>query len=187
MFDNTLRKINKRINKFINKLSPQQRRLLELLNFLIIFNLLAIPLHLILYFKIDFYHLALIERAQVSFFLKLFGVKHTLQDVPLNNDLIPAINLNDRVLAIGEPCTAIRSLIAFIALVFASPRTMHSKKKSLILLPVIYLANIVRIITLAFVSNSYPSLFDFIHIFLWREGLVLLIIGLWFYWFNHYP
>ncbi len=174
----------KQFDKWYKKLSLRQKKLWALLKFLIIFNLLAIPLQLIISFDVNLYPLAFVERAQVSFFLNLAGVEHALYNLPYNNNQLPAIDINHQVLAIGEPCTAIRSLIAFTALVIASPRPWGAKKKAMLFLPIIYLANIARIITLAFVSLSAPSLFELIHILLWREGLVLLIIGLWLYWFN---
>jgi len=165
-------------------LSERQQRLWALLKFLIIFNLLAIPLQLIIFFRVNLYSLALIERAQVTFFLDLFGVDYLVYDVPYGEGFIPAIDLNNHVLAIGEACTAIRSLLAFSALVIASPRSWRSKKKAVIFLPIIYFANIIRIATLAFVSLSIPSFFDLFHIIVWREGLVFLILILWVYWFN---
>ncbi len=167
------------------KLSATQEKLYKVLKFLVIFNLLAIPLHIILYFDINLYPLASLEQKQASFILNLFGVSHTLQEVTYLHGNLPAISVKNKVLAIGEPCTAMRSILAFIALVFASPRKLKDKGKAMIYIPVIYAANIGRIVTLAFVSLTYPSLFEFIHIFLWREGLVALIILLWVYWFNH--
>ncbi|MFA5406043.1 MAG: exosortase/archaeosortase family protein [Candidatus Nanoarchaeia archaeon] len=180
MFD----KQRKKFKRWHKHLSSRQKKLWTILKFLVIFNLMAVPLQLIIYFDINFYPLAFIERAQVSFFLNLFGVQHTLYDVPYQLGQLPAIDINHQILAIGEACTAIRSLIAFTALVLASPKSWKSKKKGLLLLPIVYLANIIRIITLAFVSLTNPSLFELVHVVLWREGLVLLIISLWVYWFN---
>lgn len=178
------------INKFKKYLSSlefdkQQAKLLALLKFLIIFNLLAIPLHLIIFFKANLYPLASFERSQVSFFLTLFGIRHRLVDIPYNSGLLPAIDLEKKIMIIGEACTAVRSMLAFAALVIASPKALSHKKKALFLIPVIYGANIFRMVSLAFVSLSYPSLFDLFHMLLWREGLILLIIGLWIYWFKH--
>lgn len=172
----------KRIYKLMSK---RQKKLWTLLKFLVIFNILAIPLHLIIYFNFSVYPLALLERSQVSFFLDVFGLKHALYDVPFSNGFIPAININEQVLAIGEPCTSIRSLLAFTALVVASPRkSWVSKKRALVYLPVIYAFNILRIVTLAFVSFRMPDFFDVVHIFLWREGMIALILLLWIYWFK---
>jgi len=173
----------KAVRKELKKMTPKQRKLFGLLKFLVIFNLLAIPLHLIMYFNVNLYPLAYLERAQASFFLDIFQVKYLLYDVPYENGDLPAIDINNQVLAIGEACTAIRSLLAFSALVVASPKSWNAKKKALIFLPVIYIVNVIRIVSLAFVSLSFPSLFELIHMLLWREGLVALILGLWVYWF----
>jgi exosortase/archaeosortase family protein len=171
--------------KFSNvEFNDFQKRLWVLLKFLIIFNLLAIPLQLVLFFDVNLYPLAYVERAQVSYVLTTFNVKHVLFDVPYSYGFLPAIDLNTKVLVIGEACTAIRSLFAFVALVIASPKSWRHKKKAFLFLPVIYEANILRMVSLAFVSLSFPNLFDIVHIFLWREGLILLIFGLWVFWFR---
>ncbi|MBD3312548.1 hypothetical protein GF352_03805 [archaeon] len=160
------------------------KKLLTLLKFLVVFNLLAIPLHLIIFFNVNLYPLAYLERSQVSFFLTVFGVRHGLLDVSYETGLLPAIDLEKKVLVIGEACTAIRSMLAFAALVIASPKSWSHKRKAWVFIPVIYGANIFRMVSLAFVSLSFPSLFDLFHILLWREGLILLILGSWIYWFK---
>lgn len=53
-----------------NKMSGFQKRLWTVLKFLIIFNILAIPLQLIIHFNVNVYALAFIERAQASFMLE---------------------------------------------------------------------------------------------------------------------
>lgn len=180
-----INKSRRYFKKIYKKMSSKEKKLLEVLKFLIIFNLLAIPLHLIITYEFTVYPLAFIERAQVSLFLNVFGVKHAIYDVPYNEGLIPAIDINNQVLAIGEPCTSIRSLMAFTALVIASPKkAWASKKKALLYLPIIYLVNIVRIITLAFVSFEFPNIFELIHVILWREGMIALILVLWINWFR---
>ena len=166
------------------KLTKRQKKLLEILKFLVVFNLLSIPLHLIIFLKINLYPLSNIERLQASFILNLIGIKHELIDVNLGGQILPAIKTGGKIMAIGEACTSIRSILAFLALVFASPKKLKAKKKGLIYLPIIYIANVFRIVTLGLVSVEMPSLFDLIHIFLWREGLIALIILLWVYWFN---
>lgn len=166
------------------KMTPVQKKLWTVLKFLIVFNLLAIPLHLILYFNVNVYALAFIERVQASFFLNVLNIKHVLYDVTYGIEPLPAININQHVLAIGEPCTALRSVLAFTALVIASPKKWSNKKSALLLLPFIYEANILRIVTLALVGLITPSMLELVHIILWREGMLLLIIGLWIYWLN---
>ena len=165
-------------------MTVMQERLWIVLKFLIVFNLLSIPLHLILYFNVNFYALSFIERAQASFFLNALNMKHSLSDVPYGLERLPAISVNQQVLAIGEPCTALRSIFAFTSLVIASPRKWRSKKSALILLPIIYNANIFRIVTLVIVGIKAPGILELVHTILWREGMLALILGLWIYWLN---
>ena len=177
-------KMKRKYSKFYKSLDNNQQRLLKVLEFLIIFNLLAIPLQVIIHFNVNLYQLAFIERTHVSVLLDLFGIKHYLTDLSTTTGMIPAINLNDKILAIGEPCTAFRSILAFSALVIASPRDKNYKKKALMLIPIIYVFNVLRITSLAMITISNPSLFELLHVVLWREGLVFLILILWYYWFS---
>ncbi len=162
-------------------LSLNQEQLWQVLRFLIIFNVMAAPLYLIAALNINLYPLELIERDQTSFFLSIIGVKHSSIDF----EGMPSIELsNGELIAIGEACTAWRSILAFIALVAASPRQWSSKKKALIGIPVIYAVNILRLVGISLVALTIPSITEFIHTILWREGLMILIFVLWYYWFR---
>lgn len=112
------------------------------------------------------------------------NINHALFNVFYGTETLPAISINNQVLSIGEPCTALRSILAFGALVIASPKKWASKKSALLLLPIIYEANILRIVTLVIVSLTSPALLEIVHIILWREGLIALIIILWVYWLD---
>ncbi len=156
-----------------------QQRLWQVLRFLLIFNLMAIPLHILLSFEFLLNPLTALERNQVSFFLSLFGVKHSLVESE-----IPGIKLNSQIILIGEACTAWRSIFAFLALVVASPCSWKSKRRALLGIPVIYAVNILRLVGICLVALCIPSIVEFVHTILWREGLMLVIFALWYYWFK---
>lgn len=155
-------------------------RLWQVLKFLILFNLLAIPLYLIFFFKISLYPLQLLERDETSFILLIFGVNHERTDF----EGLPSIKMGEQSIVISEACTAWRSILAFLALVIASPRSWRFKKNALIGVPLIYLFNLIRLATICLISLILPSVTDFIHTILWREGLMLVIFVLWYYWFT---
>ncbi len=154
--------------------------LLGILRFLLIIILVGLLLRLIISVGVRFSLLSFIERAHVVFFLKLLGVDFDLTVI----SGLPSIIIGNHVLVIGEACTSVRSFFLFIALLLATPSSVNKKWRGLSLIIIIYLFNIARLIFLCLVLLLTPSLFDFFHLFLWREGLSLLVVGLWYYWFK---
>jgi exosortase/archaeosortase family protein len=80
--------------------------------------------------------------------------------------------------------TGWKSLYAMTALILATPLNRSYKLKFLaIALPVIFIVNILRIVTTTMISTAYGmQYFDFVHLFLWREGLISAVVALWAIW-----
>ena len=179
----------KSYEKWKKKLNKTNKKLLYILTFLVLFNLFALPLYFIEYFNINMYALEYVVTKQVSLFLNIFGVEHSLFLLSLETKMIPAIKVAGLpVVAIDLSCTAIRSMFAFIGLVFALPKVKIDKKIRAVLwgLPVIYIVNIIRIVTTILVGVKFSvEKLDFIHTLLWREGLILLIIVMWLLWIKY--
>ena len=173
-------KLLKRYKKWRKRLNKTNKKLLYILTFLILFNLFALPMYLIEYFNIDLYVLEYVITKQVSLFLNIFGIVHTPLLLSIGSKIIPAIKVTGiPIVAIDVSCTAIRSMFAFIGLVFALPRVQINKKVKAILwgLPIIYIVNLIRLVTTIIVGVKFSvETLDFIHTLLWREGLILLII-----------
>jgi len=80
-------------------------------------------------------------------------------------------------------CTGWRSVAAFLALVLAVPNVSWEKRvKALVAVPVIYFVNLGRLASLVFAAEIGKT--KLIHDFLWREGLVFLVLFLWVIWWR---
>lgn len=184
-----LKEYKQKFKKFVKKLNKRNKKLLFLFFFLLGFLILAFPLYLIEFMHIDLFGFEMLVTQQVSLLLKASGIEHMINVVLYKTYTIPAIQIpNIPVIAIDIACTGIRSMFAFIALVFALPLVDKKKRfKALIWgLPTIYIVNILRIYTTILVGLSISTkALDIVHTILWREGLVLLIIVMWIYWIKH--
>lgn len=182
-----INKLRQKIRHYKKKLTPNQAKMFTVLEFLIMFNLLAIPMHILTLPSIDFFFIELVEAQQTSLLLNLTGIPHS---VSINHNYytgqdMPVIILGARSLGIDKPCTGYRSVLALMALILATPGIILNKKlKGLLLLPVVYLVNTVRLYIVALVSISNPDLVEIVHIVLWREGLIAIVILLWYAWFS---
>ena len=93
------------------------------------------------------------------------------------------INLSTRVLVINTECTGAYILAAFAALVIAYPADRRSKLTGLVAgMPLLMLANLVRLVLVAHISEGWPHLFPFLHDFLFQATLVLVTVGVWIAW-----
>lgn len=83
-------------------------------------------------------------------------------------------------------CTGWRSAAAFLALVLALPKKSWLKRaRALVALPVIYGANVFRLATVALAAEYGMS--AVVHDFLWREGLILMVLFFWLTWWKAAP
>lgn len=164
-------------------LTDFQARLLDVLKFFVVFNLFAIPLFIV--GSLDLYLFEVIETNQVAGILSLGGFNILIFNVFSfeANSPVPALRAGEYSFTIDKSCTGYKSMIAFLGLCFATPGiALRRKLKSFILLPLVYLFNIGRLTLLYVTAVNSPAYFDLSHLIFWREGLVLFIIVIWFFW-----
>lgn len=165
----------------MNIKGKENKKLLSILLFFFKLNILAIPMYVIIWFNLNFYLIEEIQAYQVSGFLNIFGIKSMVL-----KDYIPFISMQgfDKDIGIDMACTGYRSLFLLIALIFAFPSAWKKKLKGIFLfIPVVWLVNIIRIGTTILAGYGFGiEVFDITHLFLWREGLVFLILFLWIIW-----
>jgi exosortase/archaeosortase family protein len=159
----------------------QRKKLLEVLKFIVIFNLLAIPMYLVLYFNLSFDSLRNFLAFLTSRFLVMFGVNAAQEnffvDVLANNKLLK--------IDISFDSTGWKTLYALFALTIATPkRKMKDKLRFLAIgLPVLFILNFLRIATTILIAVIYGfQYFEVVHIFLWREGLIAAVLLIWYLW-----
>jgi len=86
---------------------------------------------------------------------------------------------------ITQDCLGWKSMAAFTALVFASTEKYRKNLKYVFGgLVLIFLANIVRIVTTIYLSHTGVISFEIIHDTLWKWSLTAIVFVLWMVWFE---
>lgn len=85
---------------------------------------------------------------------------------------------------ITRDCLGWKSMSVFAALVFATPKARDRLKIFIGGLAILLAANIVRIVSTVILAEHGIISFDIIHTFLWRWGMSLVVLILWFTWFS---
>jgi exosortase/archaeosortase family protein len=147
-------------------------------SFLIKFNLLAIPLYVVLAANVQFYWLQAITADIVYLSLNFFGFS------PAINGILISIPIQGGSWAglINSACTGWKSAFLFFALVMASHKKINKKLMAMIVIPTIFLVNVVRIVFMFWVAQTNLLYFEIIHSLLWSWGLVAIVLGLWVVW-----
>ena len=168
----------------VKKLQKKGRlavKLNHVIVFLVTFNLLAIPLYIALYTNFSFEPLKELNAKMVSATLEIFGYNAytSKSSVNLIVDNIP------QKIDISWDSTGWKSMYALTALILSTPISRISRKIKFaaIGVAIVFFINYLRILTTILISANFGfNLFDIVHTVLWREGLILIIIGLWFVW-----
>ncbi|MCK5176773.1 MAG: exosortase/archaeosortase family protein, partial [Candidatus Aenigmarchaeota archaeon] len=166
------------IFKSMKKLTDKQKRLFDILLFLIRFFLLSFVLHFFIWLNIDMYRIELLVADIIGFFLAMFGIAISRADTLF----IFSDSSGTLVAQITRDCIAWKSILAFVCLIFATNTGTPIKKIQAMIAGsiIIFVANIVRLTTtFAFINRYGIIYFDFIHNLLWQGGMILLIIYLW--------
>ena len=91
------------------------------------------------------------------------------------------------IMRIVPECTAVTPTIVFAAAVLAFPSSVSVKLKGLLLgIVVLYLINLVRVVSLYYIGTRAPEHMEFAHIVVWQTVIVLFAIGLWSLWAVRY-
>ncbi|MEM5829733.1 MAG: archaeosortase/exosortase family protein [Candidatus Aenigmatarchaeota archaeon] len=160
-----------------------RKQLLQVFWFLVKFNLLAIPLYLLLYLNFSYKPLQNLVAFLSYKLLLALGTKASLD----GSSLKVVNNFTIFFVEIDMDCTGWKSLYALFSLTMATPFIKLKKKLFFLLvaLPSIFFFNIVRIALTAYIYLVESSLFEFIHDFLWKFGLIFAILASWILWLKY--
>lgn len=87
---------------------------------------------------------------------------------------------------ITRDCLGWKSMAAFVALVFASAEKMRREAEILVIGVVgLALANVVRVVSTIILSEAGVISFDVVHTFLWRWGMTILVLVIWYLWLDN--
>jgi len=166
----------------MREFSPRQKKLLEVAKFLLVFNLLAIPMYIILESDATF---PLLQ----EFLARITASALQMQKISAaaNGSFITIVDADNTLhnIQISFDSTGWKSLYALAALVIATPlpdlkRKLHFLAVSL---PAVFFLNFLRIWSTLWYSSVYGwQNFDVIHTLLWREGLIAVVLLFWFFW-----
>jgi len=153
--------------------------------FLIKFNLLAIPMYLVLWLDISYPPLQFFLTDLVYRALNFLGYNAALVTSPTS--IVPLISVSDQFpkIQISWDSTGWKSLYALAALTIATPfATIKGKVKFLAVgLPLLFALNFIRILTTILAAINYGfQYFEVVHTLLWREGLIFAVVLLWYLW-----
>lgn len=158
------------------------QRLVPTLHFLLRLLILATPLYLTLALSIDLFPLQYATASQTAAALRDLGYTVS-QDGALLSAALPGNSPFH--FFISEDSTAWKSFLLYFAFLFAVPAVALRKRLiGLALgLPALWLGNFARVLAIVFVETAYgvqAALFT--HDYLWRFGLVCLVLGIWALW-----
>ena len=163
------------------KLSKQQEQYWEVLIFLMRLLLLSIPLYIILSVPGLLYSLQLWTANFTTLLLQTLGFPATQDGVWIT------INYADNpfTFIISEDCTGWKSIMFLFALLFAIKKAVLKSRLAGLLAGAVTLlvANMLRILAVVYAERLWGQDFAMIlHDWLFRYGLVLLVLGLWVFW-----
>ncbi len=159
--------------------TKKNQELLELVKFLVKFNLFAIPLYIILFTGWTFVQLQQLTVDLSYQILVITGAEPAVSDFLIS---IPIKNGNWAAF-INWDCTGWKSMIAFFALIMSTPFTMRKKMYGLLLIPLIYVINLVRIFFMFLYVRTFDlANYQLVHSVVWSWGLILAILLLWVLW-----
>ena len=158
-------------------LTKRQERLYHLLLFLVRLLLFSVPLYLIIDFGLN---LSGLQQVTVSWTM---GILATLGlPVTAENFLVIIGGSTPFRFIISEDCTAWKSMLFFLALVFAVPQGRR-RLWALLGLPVIWFGNLARIVGAVLIQQAFGTPAALLaHDIFWKLGMVALVLGLWWLW-----
>lgn len=158
-----------------------KRKLYGILLFLLFFNLLSIPLYVAIYTDFSFQALQELNALFLYLTLKFFGHNVTLDGYFVN--LVSDAGIKQ--IEVSWDSTGWKSMYALSSLIIATPISKFSRRLKFAVggTLTIFALNYLRISTTVLASISLGfNLFDIIHTVLWREGMILGVVLLWFLW-----
>jgi len=168
-----------------SKILKRRKKLLEILKSIIFFNILAIPMYLVIYSNFSLPELQIFLSSCIANTLKALGYPVTQTGYFLWMGFPSEKEIILQKFEITFDCTGWKSMYALAALAIATPKIDKKKKIKFIAiaLPLIFFVNFLRITTtLIFTYHLGYEYLSVVHNFLWREGLIFAILIIWFLW-----
>lgn len=152
----------------------------QLLRFLVIFGFILGVLYILsIQYEsyVPIFNMATTSATLVEL-LKIFGLQASLNS---NGVTISSFSLD-----IVRQCTGLFEVITLIAAVFAYPASLKNKMKGLAIgIPLIYIFNLLRLISLAYLGIYSFSLLEIVHDYILQITFFSFVVSIWFFWINN--
>lgn len=155
-----------------------EEKIKKLVRFLVLFNLLAIPMYAVLLSGAQLPALQSVTTDAVYSIFQALGYSAERAGftitftAPLQTSIV-----------IDMDCTAWKSMYAFAALVLATPGKMGWKRRLVLILAgvlALFALNVVRIVSTVAAAAAFGiATLDVVHTVLWREGMILAVVAMW--------
>ena len=84
---------------------------------------------------------------------------------------------------IAPECTSIVPMVILLSGVMAYPSPIRQKLLCLVIgLPVLFLLNLVRTVSLFYIGIQFPDFFETAHYVVWQSVMILAVIAMWLFW-----
>ncbi len=84
---------------------------------------------------------------------------------------------------IGHECTSVVPMVLLICAAIAYPSQIRQKLLCVALgLPILFLLNLARTVSLYYVGVHIPDYFDMLHYVVWQSIMILAVVAIWLYW-----
>jgi len=94
-----------------------------------------------------------------------------------------AVSSADFSMMIVHECTAIVPMVILLCAVLAYPSRIRQKLVCLAIgLPILFLLNLLRTVTLYYVGVQIPDFFETAHYVVWQSAMILAVVTLWLLW-----
>jgi exosortase H (IPTLxxWG-CTERM-specific) len=121
----------------------------------------------------------------VNFYAQLSGGLLTLLGFE-NTVIADLIYSSQFSVSVKKGCDAAEPMAIFIAGIVAFPALIKRKLIGLgIGLAILFLLNVVRIVTLYLMGIYFPDLFEAMHLAVWQVIFILIAVLLWFLWLRY--
>lgn len=154
--------------------TERQEKLFDTSVFLGKLLLLAVPFQLFLVLEPDTVIYQEFHAGLISWLLNSIGYNTFSQGID--------ILLDDTIYRITQDCLGWKSMAAFSALTIATETKLKSLRFVVIGILVLFVVNIVRILTTILLSEVGIISYSVIHGTLWKWGLTFVILVLWIFW-----
>ncbi|MEM7821338.1 MAG: exosortase/archaeosortase family protein [Candidatus Aenigmatarchaeota archaeon] len=151
-----------------------------LISFLLRLNILLIPLYLSFFLNISFPHIQIFLANIITRVLVGLGYNSKTEGYFIT--IFSGENVN---IEINADCTGWKSIYTLTALIIATPYSSLNKKIFFLIisLPSLFFLNFIRILSTILLSLIFGlQYFETVHNLLWREGMIAIVLLIWYFW-----